>query len=274
MSNLQKVPLKLFWNPSRGDNFTTASKQGERDAEAAGYYYARVEGYAYRDQQAGMKPLRLFWSGSRSDNFTTASEQGKRDAEAAGYRAVRTEGYVYRTPQPNTVPLKLFWSGSRSDNFITATEQGERDAEAAGYRLVRIEGYVEPAFETLKVISPNSSHDYRYDAGDHIVFDVEFNHPVQESSVRVGDTLVLKTDKVPNAGGNLVWAANRKRVTFTSYQTKNELIEFSPDGFFDLDLYGKSSLENSIVDDQGTCLDGDADGAEGGNFKQVFVDIG
>jgi hypothetical protein len=39
------IPLKLYYSEQRGDNFTTASDQGRRDAEAAGYKYVRDEGY-------------------------------------------------------------------------------------------------------------------------------------------------------------------------------------------------------------------------------------
>jgi hypothetical protein len=138
-------PLKLFWNGSRGDNFTTATALGERDAVAAGYSFIRNEGYVYDNQQPNTVPLKLFWSPEREDNFTTATQQGERDAIAAGYAFVRDEGYLYDNQQPNTVPLKLFWGPGRGDNFTTATQQGEADALAVGYSAVRTEGYVAAA---------------------------------------------------------------------------------------------------------------------------------
>src|SRR5919204_5372706 len=90
------VPLKLYYSEDRRDNFTTASQQGIRDAEAAGYRFVRDEGYVYRMQEPdqGFAPLRLYYSDERRDNFTTATEQGRRDAEAAGYKYVRDEGYM------------------------------------------------------------------------------------------------------------------------------------------------------------------------------------
>ena len=88
------VPLKLYWNSERGDNFTTATTQGERDAKAAGYSFIRVEGYIYSKQQPGTVPFKLYWSSERGDNFTTATEQGERDAKAAKYPFIRVEGYV------------------------------------------------------------------------------------------------------------------------------------------------------------------------------------
>ncbi len=54
------VPLKLYWSPQRGDNFTTGTTKGEQDALAAGYTFARVEGYAFTKQVAGTVPLKLY----------------------------------------------------------------------------------------------------------------------------------------------------------------------------------------------------------------------
>jgi hypothetical protein len=39
------VPLKLYWNPQREDNFSTATAQGQSDAESAGYAVVRAENY-------------------------------------------------------------------------------------------------------------------------------------------------------------------------------------------------------------------------------------
>jgi hypothetical protein len=139
------VPLKLYWSAARGDNFTTATAQGERNAIAAGYAFARIEGYIFATPRSGTVPLKLYWSAARGDNFTTATAEGERDAIAAGYTFARIEGYIYPTPQTGTVPLKLFWSDARRDNFTTATDIGESHAYAASYRFARIEGYVFPA---------------------------------------------------------------------------------------------------------------------------------
>jgi hypothetical protein len=136
------VALKLYYSDSGGDNFTTASDEGERAARGAGYRFARVECYLLRDKTPGSVPLKLFYGESRRDNFTTATEDGERDARASGYRYVRDEGYLYPDERPGTVPLKLYYSDARGDNFTTATAEGERDAKAAGYRYVRVEGYV------------------------------------------------------------------------------------------------------------------------------------
>jgi hypothetical protein len=141
---LRTRALKLYYSDTREDNFTTATKQGRLDAEAAGYRFVRTEGYVFPKRRPGTKPLRLYYSDTREDNFTTATKQGRLDAEAAGYRFVRIEGYVFIERKRGTRPLRLYYSDTREDNFTTATKQGRLDAEAAGYRFVRIEGWVYP----------------------------------------------------------------------------------------------------------------------------------
>ena len=91
-------PLKLYWSKDRTDNFTTATKQGERAALAGGYRFARVEGYVYTKQITGTRPLKLFWNSKRKDNFTTATKAGERVALAGGYKFVRIQGYVKAAP--------------------------------------------------------------------------------------------------------------------------------------------------------------------------------
>jgi hypothetical protein len=91
---LALVPLRLYYSDEQRDNFTTATDQGRRDAEAAGYRFVREEGIVDNDHVPDSVPLRLYYSDEQRDNFTTATDQGRRDAEAAGYRFVRFEGYI------------------------------------------------------------------------------------------------------------------------------------------------------------------------------------
>jgi hypothetical protein len=134
--------LKLYWSPTREDNFSTATAVGERDAQSAGYQFVRVEGQVYESPQSNTVPLKLYWNAQRGDNFVTGTPQGEGDAIAAGYQLIRTEGYIYPAQEGNSVPLKLYWNSQRGDNFCTATAEGEQAAINAGYRLVRVEGYL------------------------------------------------------------------------------------------------------------------------------------
>ncbi|MDB5231276.1 MAG: hypothetical protein JWN76_2081 [Chitinophagaceae bacterium] len=145
--NAERIPLKLywFWGGSRGDNFTTATAEGEQAASSSRYAFIRNEGYVFRTPQPGTVPLKLYYNAARGDNFTTATSQGEGAAQAAGYKFIRVEGYVYSTQQPGTVPLKNYWSQARGDNFSVATAIGERDAKNSGYQFTWIEGYVFPA---------------------------------------------------------------------------------------------------------------------------------
>ena len=154
------VPLKLYWSSERSDNFITATEKGEQDAIAAGYQFARVEGYVYPQEN----DLRLFWSNLREDNFTTATKQGESDAFAAKYNFVRNEGLVFSVQAAETVPLKLYWNAQRGDNFSTSTAEGENTAISEGYRFARIDGYVftnqQPGAMPLKLFWHPGRQDY------------------------------------------------------------------------------------------------------------------
>lgn len=137
----EKRELWLRWDAKRGDNFVTATTDGNRDADASGYTKVRKECSVFTTQVEGAVPLKLYWSEQRGDNFTTATPEGEKSATDTGYKLVRVEGYVYPSERPGTVPLKLFWSAERQDNFTTATAEGEKSAQQAGYTFVRVEGY-------------------------------------------------------------------------------------------------------------------------------------
>ena len=108
------TPLYLYFHASRIDNFTTASPEGIRVAEAGGYRRVGIEGYVLRTVNPRYrnlyKPLWLYYHPERKDNFVTASARGMRVAEAGGYRKVRIEGYVRKNNTTNlsvTFPTKL-----------------------------------------------------------------------------------------------------------------------------------------------------------------------
>ncbi|MEA5569180.1 hypothetical protein [Anabaena sp. UHCC 0399] len=207
------VPLKLYWSPQRGDNFTTATTKGEQDALAAGYTFARIEACALPKPEAGTVPLKLYWSPQRGDNFTTATTKGEQDALAAGYTFARVEGYAFTKQVAGTVPLKLYWSPQRGDNFTTATTKGEQDALAAGYTFARVEGYVYPnsrcdgsataqAKTDVVVRMTTGSDDLRGD-GNHAFISLNLTNGSSTPEVNLG-------------GGFNQNSVVERRVTFTS----------------------------------------------------------
>ncbi|MCF6349252.1 MAG: hypothetical protein L3J20_13315 [Flavobacteriaceae bacterium] len=102
----QAVPLYLYYNAKRKDNFTTATPEGIRAAEKAGYKRIRIEGYILKKVSSKykhlFKPLWLYYNDKRKDNFTTASPKGIKAAEKARYRKIRIEGYVRINAITNT----------------------------------------------------------------------------------------------------------------------------------------------------------------------------
>lgn len=104
----EATPLYLYYSNSRKDNFTTASAEGIRAAEAAGYRRAGIEGYVLKSVKRRYrqlyKPLWLYYHPTRKDNFVTATRRGMEVAEAEGYRKVRIEGYVRINNSTNLAP--------------------------------------------------------------------------------------------------------------------------------------------------------------------------
>jgi hypothetical protein len=90
------VPLRLFYSDQRGDNFTTATAQGAKDARGSGYREVdRIEGYIYRTKpKTPSRALTLYWHAQRGDNFLLGHEESEAAAKAAGYVRVRIEGYA------------------------------------------------------------------------------------------------------------------------------------------------------------------------------------
>ena len=141
VATAQLVPLKQYWNVIRADNFITPTQKGIDDANAAGYTFVRVEGFASPTPGVGLKPFTLMWN-ETTDNFTTGTPSRIQHAKSVGYKEIRTECYIWENPAAGLIPLKLFWSAKRTDNYTTASPDGERDALAAGYIFAGIEGYI------------------------------------------------------------------------------------------------------------------------------------
>jgi len=139
------VPLKLYWNASRADNFTTGTVIGEQSAKDAQYAFIRVEGRAYSKPITGTIPLILYWNGGLSDNFSAAGPMAEQKAMAGSYEGIRVEGYVLQKPTEDTVPLKLYYSPDRTEYLAVASDRGIKDALDAGYQYLGTMGYVFPA---------------------------------------------------------------------------------------------------------------------------------
>ena len=91
--------LRLYWSPSRNDNFTTIQAQAPE-----GYEFVREEGEIYADlpKDRSFTRLRHWWDEKREDNFLSGTLAGDRDARAAGYLYVRTVGFA-----PSDVKLSV-----------------------------------------------------------------------------------------------------------------------------------------------------------------------
>lgn len=143
------IPLLLYWNSQRGDNFTTTKERagapGAGTASNEDYKFAQNEACILPSSQPGTSALKLYWSDKRRDNFSTATAIGQQSAVDAGYRFVGIDGYIFTTQKPGTVPLNLYWNPAREDNMSVASATAIQAAQSQGYEFVRTEGYVYPA---------------------------------------------------------------------------------------------------------------------------------
>lgn len=142
------IPLKLYRNTARTDNFTTISLGDEEEAKKNGYSYIGIEGYIFSPEYGRtldknlVKPLNVYWSEARNDFFTTSIDKSDSNVGRAGYKFVETVGYIYRERQDDTKLLKLYWNAQKDDNFTIASAGSEKEAEAASYSFVENLGYV------------------------------------------------------------------------------------------------------------------------------------
>jgi hypothetical protein len=127
--------LDIYWHAGRADSFTTATDEGRRSAAAAGYVFARTEGWVTTG--GGRHRLDLYWHAGRGDNFTTATDDGRRSAAAAGYALVRTEGWIpFSGRFDDDGALKVFWHAGAQDHLTATTGEAALDAARAGYQCV------------------------------------------------------------------------------------------------------------------------------------------
>lgn len=108
----------------------------------------------------------------------------------------------------------------------------------------------------------------------HLIIKVIFDQPVDQSSVIVGKTFVVETEKDPNAAGTLTWTADSKTVTYRSTKNYFDLLIFDSDGAFTLKLIGTDTGKGAIKSIGGAFLDGDNDMSSGGNYSTSFNLIG
>ena len=102
-----EVPLYSWWNPDRGDNFTTTDPawSGDLGDQKEGYTLFRMEGFVESIYKPGYDTLFSWWNPNRTDNFLTTQWEGNVDGvtgrERVGYSNFRIEGYIEKSPSPN-----------------------------------------------------------------------------------------------------------------------------------------------------------------------------
>ncbi len=118
----------------------------------------------------------------------------------------------------------------------------------------------------LQVINLIHSQNYQL-VDNRIRITVKFNKDVLKTTVIGRSTLRVKTEKDPNAMGTIVWL-NKRTLVWTSARDFHDLCTFDSDCFFDL------TITDSVKDTSGQKLDGDKNGAPGGNLHHNFTILG
>jgi M6 family metalloprotease-like protein len=100
------VRLSSWFNPSRGDNFTTSDPtwQGNVGRVKSGYTLFRIEGFVFENTllPAGTLALRSYYSETLGDNRATTFVESV--PPGLGYAGYRNEGFIY-SPGTNQPPL-------------------------------------------------------------------------------------------------------------------------------------------------------------------------
>ncbi|WP_460542529.1 hypothetical protein [Glycomyces halotolerans] len=200
------VPLVSFFNPSRGDHFTTTQSvwtcQYFRTCAAdPSHEIVGLQGFVYDPadpQPANTVPLYHWWSSDRGDNMLTtdprwSGDVGDRRSSGGEYVLFRIEGYVPTTWSAGTVRLRSHWNPTVADNAAIATWRYS-DTVPSGWSQHRNEGYLLPPDDSsLQRCVDRSAHDHRDDPewnahGDQV------NDWAAPLSLIDGDTLRVDAD--------------------------------------------------------------------------------
>ncbi len=118
----------------------------------------------------------------------------------------------------------------------------------------------------LQVTNLVNSQDFKL-VGGKIQITVKFNKDVNIATVIPKSTFKVKMETNPNADGTITWSGNRTLI-WTSSRNYHDLCVFDSDCFFTL------TITDSVKDTGGGRLDGDKNGAAGGDFNHNFTIIG
>lgn len=124
----------------------------------------------------------------------------------------------------------------------------------------------------FQVTYPVNSQNYTINASNQLVITVQFTEPVRMSSLLAGTSVILVTEKKPVAPITIAAGASADEIVITTVDAYGDLLTFDPDGFFSLTLKGTG--DNRVRSRAGAVLDGDADGAAGGDFVFQFTLLG
>ncbi|MEN8156434.1 MAG: fibronectin type III domain-containing protein [Bacteroidota bacterium] len=111
---------------------------------------------------------------------------------------------------------------------------------------------------------------YSTDGSGHLVITVTFNRPVDPATVIPGQTIYFQGDAIST--GTVAFSRGNKIMTYTTAELAGDIGDWSGSNlYFDFVLVGEDSGNGVITDANGMTLDGDENGAPGGNY--ILTDL-
>lgn len=110
------------------------------------------------------------------------------------------------------------------------------------------------------------------DGSGHLIITVTFNRAVDANSVVGAQTIYFEGDAISQ--GTVAFSNENKTVTFTTTDEIGDFATFSGNVYFDFFLIGDDADNGVISDSNGMVMDGDEDGAAGGDYVLNLYIIG
>lgn len=135
------IPVVLYWNSLRKDQFLGSTIQEHIDAIKDGGGYSIVDSsfYLMPSYTENLVPLYLYWSEDSEDNLSTTSTQ-----IPFGFRYARIQGYISSVPSAGLKPLLLYYDTESSDYLTSLSDSIPASFSSKNYQLVDTLGYVVP----------------------------------------------------------------------------------------------------------------------------------
>lgn len=170
----------------------------------------------------------------------------------------------------NGMTISGLENGTQYDFTVVAVDETGNKSNA-----VHVTAVPNPPFV---VISPNQDNynpaggTFTIDGSGHLIITVNFNRPVDPSSVKPALTIYFEGDAISQ--GHVTYTSQNRTLTFTTTDVLTDFASYSGNVYFDFFLIGDDGGDGVISDENGMVLDGNEDGEAGGDYELNLYIIG